>query len=344
MEDATLEILENEIHQPPFVINQFSPVLPLTQLVGWGLNKLGIDTIHSAGFTGRGIRVAVLDTRVDHSHPDLVGAVIKSLNTTNEADTVALGGHGTAVAGIIGARNNTTGILGYAPDCEIVAIKVMKESGSGDISDIVEGIDLAVSEKCNIINLSLGTSYDYPGMRDAVKRATDAGILVVCAAGNDGTTDSVNYPGRYPLALAVAAIRESGNISAFSSMGWDVDLACAGESIVCPWKNGGYVTISGTSFASPACAGILALLLQAGLQITQERLYETCIDIESPGRDVKAGYGLINPNGYITKYTPPVLPGDPNQKIEAAIGHIAAAIESGLYSKKLLEDFLAGIK
>jgi len=324
MEENNVTIKDNEFFHPPFVVNDFNPAISLTQTVDWGLNKLGMPSIHESGITGKGIKIAILDTRVKADHPDLKGAVVKSLNATAEPDTVSYGGHGIACAGIAGGRNNSTGVLGYAPECDIVAIKVMAESGSGNLADIVKGIDMAIAEGCHIISMSLGTSSDVSSLRLAVKRATDKGIFVVAAAGNDGQVDSVNYPGKYENVIAVAATNQAGDVSAFSSMGWDVDIAAPGERILCCWKNNGYVTISGTSMATPAIAGILACLLQAKLEVTQQKLYDTAIDIGDVGKDIKSGYGLISPSGYIAKYTPPppppppVEPIDPNLKVRAA--------------------------
>lgn len=331
-----------EFYLPPFVVNEFDPLLPLSQTIDWGLNKLGIPTIHEAGFTGKNVKVAIIDTGVNTEHPDLKGAVIKSINVTGEAAAHS-NGHGTGVAGVVGARNNSFGILGVAPDCQIVAIKAMRETGGGVTSEIVRGIDAAIAEGCHIINMSLGTMTDDPSLREAVKRATDKGILVVCAAGNNGQIDSVNYPGRYELALAIAATNTSGNISAFSSKGWDIDIAAPGERILTTWKNNTYATVSGTSFASPMVAGVLALFLEAKLEVTQQRLYDTAIDIGETGRDTAAGYGLIDPNGFITKYSVPAAPPvDPNLKLKEAILKITEGIAKGTDAKKLLDEFLAG--
>lgn len=326
--DNRVIAVDKEVFLPPYVVNEYKPILPLAQTTDWSLNKLGIPNIHTAGLTGKGIKVAVVDTYCSPTHPDLVGAIVKNINVTSEPTTVAQNGHGQGVAGCIGARNNSIGVLGIAPGCQIVAIKAMRESGSGLMTEIVKGIDAAIAENVQIINLSLGTSSDEPSLKAAVKRATDKGILVVCAAGNDGQADSVNYPARYELAIAVAATNASGNVSAFSSQGWDVDLAAPGERILTTWKNNTYATVSGTSFASPICAGVLALFLEAGLQVTQQRLYDTCIDIGETGRDTSAGYGLINPNGFLTQFL-----ADP-------IDNVRGARELIIQAQQKLDQFL----
>lgn len=324
---------EESVYLPPFVVNDWNPVLPQSQTIDWWYNKLGISAIHSLGITGKGIKVAVIDTLCKPDHPDMAGAVVKSINVTAEAITVPQNGHGQGVAGCIGARNNETGVIGAAPSCQIVAIKAMRESGSGLTSEIVKGIDAAIAEGCHIINMSLGTTADDPAMRDAVKRATDKGILVVCAAGNAGQADSVNYPAKYPLAIAIAATNSSGNVSSFSSQGWDVDIAAPGERILTCWKDNTYATVSGTSFSSPITAGILALFLEAKMQVTQERLYATAIDIGESGRDTSAGYGLINPNGYFTAYSGPSPSATPSPSSSSSVSESRSESPSSSASK-----------
>lgn len=302
---------DNTVYLPPFVINEFDPALPQSQTLDWGMVKLNIPTLHSSGITGKGIKVAVIDTYCNPAHPDMGGAIVKSINVTSEAYTVPQNGHGQGTCGIIGARNNDTGVLGVAPDCQIVAIKAMREAGSGDMNEIIAGVDAAIAEGVQIINMSLGTSTDVPQLKAAITRATAAGIFVVCSAGNAGQTDSVMYPAKYDNTIAVAASNTSGKISAFSSMGWAVDLAAPGERVLTCWKDNSYSTVSGTSFSAPYVSGCIALLLSAKLAVTLERLEDTAIDLEEPGKDTKAGYGLISPTGYITKYTPATPPPPP---------------------------------
>src|SRR5688572_20851466 len=198
----------NEVKLPPFVVNEVGPVLSFAQTNDWGIDRLLIPKIHAAGFTGKGIRIAVIDTGVEN-HTDLQGAVIKRLKTTSEAYT-STNGHGTGVAGIIGARNNAAGVLGVAYDSEIVSIKALDETGSGSLINIAAAINLAVAEGAHVINLSLGSSGTSKALEAAILNAVNKGIFVVCAAGNDGTDNSVNYPARYIQTYAVGAINTEG--------------------------------------------------------------------------------------------------------------------------------------
>lgn len=256
------------------------------------------------------MRVAVIDTGVDSNHPDLQGAIEKRTNVTSE-DFSTSNGHGTGVAGVIAAQNNNAGVLGVAPDARVVAIKALNESGGGSLSHIVNAIDLAIRDKVDVINLSLGTTASSPLLESAINRAVDSGIYVVCAAGNSGGPDSVNYPAKYDVTYAVGAVNQNLEVSAFSSKGWEVDVAAPGERILTTWKNRSYARVSGTSFAAPYVSGVFLLLLQADRIISHELLSKTSIDIEEPGEDTKSGHGLINPYKII-KTTLPAPPEEPD--------------------------------
>lgn len=291
----------NEVFLPPFVVNEINPVLPQTQTVDWGTNVLGIPEIHGMGITGKNVRVAVIDTGIDKNHPDLIGAIIDIVNVTGE-NMAYTNGHGIGCAGVIGARNNEKGVLGAAPDCQIIGIKAMRESGGGSIAEIVRGIRVAIERNVHVINLSLGASVGDSELQKAVEDAVSAGIYVVCSAGNAGQDNSVVYPARYPVTYAVGATNQSGNVSAFSSRGWEVDIAAPGERILTTWKNRGYARVSGTSFSAPYVSGLFALFIEAELYITHDRLKATAIDIEEPGQDIKSGHGLINGVRFIKNY------------------------------------------
>lgn len=296
---------------PPHVINEVAPVLPQSQTIDWWANVTNIPKIHSEfNVRGRDILIGVVDTGIDANHPDLIGAIQEIYNATGEAFAYTHG-HGIGVAGMIGARDNNTGVLGAAPDCKIIAVKGMRENGGGALSEIIKGGDYAASQGCKIINFSLGTSADIPAFKEAVDRWTRAGIIVVASAGNAGLDNSVVYPAKYEKAYAIGATNQNGQVSAFSSRGWEVDIAAPGERVLTTWKDKTYARVSGTSFSAPLVSGLIALMLEAGVPVTQDLLKRTAVDIEEPGQDTKSGHGMIDAYRVIKEHktTPtPVAP------------------------------------
>lgn len=233
------------------------------QTLPWGVDRIDAD-LAWAGATGTGVKVAVLDTGIDLSHPDLVDNIAGGYNAVNPKRPPKDGhGHGTHVAGTIAAANNTIGVVGVAPTASLYAVKVLGDSGFGWLSDIIEGIDWSIQNGMRVINMSLGSSSDSQSFHDAVIAAYNAGITVVAAAGNDGPADNtVSYPARYPEVIAVAATDQADSLASFSSRGPEVDLAAPGVYIYSTYKDGSYATMSGTSMAAPHVAGTAALVIQ----------------------------------------------------------------------------------
>lgn len=269
------------------------------QVEDWGIQKIHAPISWKSNFTGKGIKIAVLDTGIS-PHEDLViagGISITSYTSSFHDDN----GHGTHVAGIIGAENNTIGTVGAAPDADVFAVKVLDHHGTGYLSDIIKGIDWAISNKMDIINLSLGTSNESLALRQAVDKAYNSGILVVTAAGNNGnsqgTTDSVEYPARYSSTIAVSATDSANLRGSFSATGNTVEVAAPGVNILSTYLNNQYVYMSGTSMATPYVAGTLALLKQMNPSLSpallREKLKETVLDLGKPGKDIFYGYGLV---------------------------------------------------
>jgi thermitase len=252
----------------------------------WGLNNTGqviknvtgtsdadIDAPEAwAKSTGTGVTVAVLDSGIDTTHPDLLGKVTTSINFSNSATTEDKFGHGTHVAGIIAATsNNKTGVAGTCPDCRLINVKVLGDDGSGTYSSMISGLTWAADHGAKVINLSLGGSYGSRALEDAVNYAWNKGVVVVAAAGNDGMPFRL-YPAAYTRAIAVAATDSKDHRASFSnwSSSW-VDIAAPGLSIysttpVAPsyLSTHGYKMsydyLSGTSMAAPFVAGVAALV------------------------------------------------------------------------------------
>jgi len=270
-----------------------------SQTQDWGIVRTDAPAAWESDYTGKGVKIAVVDTGIAN-HEDLVveGGVSFTSYTSSYIDD---NGHGTHVAGIIGARNNDLGTVGIAPESSLYAVKVLDKNGSGYLSNVAAGIDWAITNKMNIINLSISTSSSSTTLKRAVDSAYSKGILVVAAAGNSGTSsgsgDNVQYPARYDSVIAVSATDINDRRAYFSSTGSTVEVAAPGVNIVSTYLNNQYVKMSGTSMATPYTTGNLALIMQAnpGLSAASLRikLRESTVDLGSAGKDTWFGYGLI---------------------------------------------------
>ncbi|MBO8162356.1 MAG: S8 family peptidase [Brevibacillus sp.] len=253
----------------------------------WGIEAIYQDPGITSTSGGAGIRVAVLDTGVYTSHPDLSANVEQCYNFTSWSSPVISGcadghGHGTHVAGSVLANGGGgSGIYGVAPEAKLWAYKVLSDSGSGYADDIAYAIRYAADQGQSrgvnvVISMSLGSSTKSTLIADAVSYANQRGALVVAAAGNSGPNpNTINYPGGLQDAVGVAAlenVQQNGTYSVvyFSSRGnpatagdyviqeRDVEVAAPGTAIESTWNNGGYRSISGTSMATPHISGLAA--------------------------------------------------------------------------------------
>ncbi|WP_419883559.1 S8 family peptidase [Peribacillus sp. B-H-3] len=218
---------------------------------------------------GGGITIAILDTGCDITHPDLKEQIIGGKNFTGDDQSNPdiykdYNGHGTHVAGTMAAAENNAGVVGVAPGAKLLIVKVLDKNGSGQYEWIINGIHYAIEQKADIISMSLGGPEDLPELHDAIKKAVDNNILVVCAAGNDGdgkdVTDELDYPGCYNEVISVGAVNLERRSSDFSNSNNEIDLVAPGEEILSTYKDGKYATLSGTSMATPHVSGAMALV------------------------------------------------------------------------------------
>lgn len=285
------------VHLPPYRVEAVAKALPSSGL-DWSMSAYGLPALWSR-HQGAGVRVGVLDTGVDDTHPALAGVVKDHRNFTKDCSASDTNGHGTHVAGIIAARGPMTGV---APQVEIVSCKVLNNNGAGSLESVAKAILFAVEAGCNILVMSLGAPVRTVELQDAVRRADEAGVVMVCAAGNDG--GKVSFPAAYEQTIAVGAVGRHGGICEFSCRGREIDVAAPGEEITSCWLGGGYATLSGTSMAAPFVAGVLAL---AWTQMPSPRdgskaravLKNTSVDAGEPGHDIVYGWGLINPSSVL---------------------------------------------
>jgi subtilisin family serine protease len=245
------------------------------------------------------VTIAVIDSGVQATHPDLAGRVLAGYDfINNDADPSDDNGHGTAVAGVAAAQGNDgIGIAGAAWNVAILPVKTMNSTGSGSYSAIANGITYSADRGAKIINLSLGGTGTSSTLQSAVSYAWNKGSLLVAAAGNNGTSTTV-YPAAYPNVVAVSATTSSDTLASFSSYGSFVDLSAPGQDITTSWINGGYVTISGTSFSSPLTAGVAALALSRNPALSNAQLSSLLTantdDLGAVGYDTFFGTGRLN--------------------------------------------------
>lgn len=265
----------------------------------WGYDRLASERTSPKGEFGAGVTVAVIDTGVDAAHPELTGRVLEGkdfVSPSGDGRSDA-NGHGTHVSGVIAAASgNGEGIAGIAPKVKILPVRVLDKTGWGDDAQVAEGIVWAVDNGADILNLSLGTHDPNPLMRTAVNYAQERGVLVVAAAGNDGSSGPKSYPAAWESVLAVAATTAMDTVASFSTAGDYVDVAAPG-SLIMSTVPGGYAPMSGTSMATPHVAAAAALLMASGYRAEQAhtRLLETAIDLAPRGIDDRTGRGLIDP-------------------------------------------------
>ncbi|WP_328663601.1 S8 family serine peptidase [Streptomyces sp. NBC_00328] len=241
--------------------------------------QIGAPAMWKAGHTGKGVKVAVLDSGVDQNHPDLKGAEIAEKNFSSSPGPEDRDGHGTHVASILAGTGAQSGgrYKGVAPDVQLLDGKVVNDHGFGNSSAIVRGMQWAVDEGAKVVNMSIGVSdfTDVDPMEEAIARLSDKALFVV-SAGNDGDkAGTINSPGSAPEALTVGAVDKQDQIAPFSSRGPTAtgeskpDITAPGVDITAalttegPEPSGdGYTTMSGTSMSAPHAAGAAALLFQ----------------------------------------------------------------------------------
>ncbi|KHE69379.1 S8 family peptidase, partial [Halobacillus sp. BBL2006] len=239
------------------------------QVRNWGFDATGTNASRDLQINGNGTKVAVIDTGINRDHPDL--EVAGGVNFVGDGSSYEDdNGHGTHVAGVINAQNNSIGTLGVAPAAKLYSIKALDSEGIGNETDVIAGIQWAIEKDVDIINLSLTSPYSSTALKKMIDKAHDKGIFIVAASGNDKTgqgqlTDDVMYPGRYDNVISVGAVTEDLEKARFSYQGKSLDFVAPGVQIYSTYieeNESEYAYLSGTSMASPYVAGALALYKQ----------------------------------------------------------------------------------
>ncbi|MFB8037824.1 type VII secretion-associated serine protease mycosin [Streptomyces sp. NPDC056004] len=298
----------------------------------WSLQRVLMDELWKQS-TGKGVRVAVIDTGVDIKNPQLKGAVdtrsghnfldkdIKDENGNKiergkEDGTTDTVGHGTKVAGIIAAREvKGTGFTGLAPDATIIPLQQNDAEGHGTAKTLADAITYAADvAHADVINISQDTANAVEPaivLKQAVDAALTKDIVIVASAGNDGLGGNIKktYPASYPGVLAVAASDRNNERAAFSQSGDFVGVAAPGVDMISTVPGGGHCTDNGTSFSAPYVAGVAALIKAKHQDWTQEQIVaqiEQTAERSVAGHDHLVGWGVVDPVRALTEDDKPI--------------------------------------
>lgn len=296
---------EGDSSADPELSVQYTPTDPYYSRE-WHITDMNVDDVWNTTRGSTDVLVAVIDTGLDKTHPDL-----QNTNIKEGLDAVYTGtctkdyeGHGTNTTGLIAAvMNNSIGIAGIAPNVGIVPISVMDNSGHMYSSYVITAIKAAADSSCDVINMSLGSSSYLSEFDSAVQYAYGKGCIVVASSGNSGDKDNlVNYPASYDHVISVGSIDSDNVISYFSTYNNYVDVVAPGEEVYTTSSydlDGAYYSYcNGTSFSSPCVAGVAALARSVYPGITPDSfetlVQSTSTDLGAAGKDPYYGYGLIN--------------------------------------------------
>ncbi len=279
----------------------------------WYESPLELDWARENGFSGNGVRVGVVDSGLFADHEEFQG--VKVLEGANycvkendpaRKDISDSYGHGTFVSGLIAAAENGAGLVGVAPEVELVPLKCF-EGKNGSVANIASAIyDAVDSWHCDILNLSLGLEKESAVLKAAVEYADKAGVVMVAAAGNllsgshKSGGDPLNYPAAYAEVIGVGAVNSALSVANFSYRNESVEIVAPGQTLrgPSPTNAAGYVSGYGTSYAAPMVTAAAALALSARPELTKGEVREliraTARDLGESGYDTSYGYGILH--------------------------------------------------
>lgn len=286
---AELNYADRAPEGSPRYVYRSSPSAPTDPNTAYAPELLGVPD--ASCVTGAGTTVAVVDTGVQPDHPAFSGNVLPGRNVLGNNDQTAddgsgpMSGHGTHVAGIVDQ---------VAPGARILPIKALDDNGVGDAFYLAKALDYAGTRNADVVNLSLGTTFDSRAVGEAVAATIGRGDLIVAAAGNSGAPSPLEYPASIPQVLSVASTDQNDRRSDFSSHNTAVDISAPGTEIVSAFPGNEYRTWSGTSMATPWVSGAVALLFDNNLTQGQvgQQLKRTADDVE--GNAAGMGEGRLN--------------------------------------------------
>ena len=272
---------------------------PMAQTTPYGYTMVQANQFAQSDTTAR--KVCIIDTGYNLGHPDLPGT---NDGVTGQANNSAVGnwyndgnGHGTHVAGTIAAYDNNEGVVGVYPGVDMHIVKIFNDNGQWTYaSDLIDAITQCQDAGSNVVNMSLGGGSSSTTERNAMQSFTDAGMLLVAAAGNDGNS-AKSYPASYDAVMSVAAVDSNENRASYSQYNDQVEIAAPGSAVQSTYPTNTYASLSGTSMATPHVAGGAALVWSYFPQCSNNQirsaLNATAEDKGSAGRDNFYGYGLM---------------------------------------------------
>ncbi len=250
------------------------------------------------------VKIAVLDSGVDYGNDIDLAGTVSLIPGEEEISPLFIdgSGHGSSVAGLISAKDDGKGITGINPDAEIYSIRVLDDENKAPLSRVIEGIYMAIDKDVNIINMSFGVSTYSRALEEAVKAATDAGILVVAAAGNTGNK-GVQFPAAYDNVIAVGSVDKKGEVVKSSARGKELDLVAPGELVRSTGFLGDELVASGTSLATPQVTAVASLIWQKDINVSSD--FVSALLIQSAnlyGDRMEYGYGMLDADYAMKQY------------------------------------------
>lgn len=270
-----------------------APAAPTAQETPWGIARVKAPAAWQTS-RGQGVKLVVIDTGIDMTHPELTGILKGGWNAISTSTTFNDdNGHGTHCAGTVAAKDDDKGVVGVAPEIDLYGVKVLDANGSGTYDDVIAGMLWAVENKMEVASMSLGANQGNKALEDAVEAMRKGGVILIAAAGNSGR--AVGYPAAYPGAIAIAASDSKDMLASFSSRGPSVAAIAPGVAVKSTYMGGAYKSLSGTSMATPHVAGLTALYVATHKGATPEaaRAALAAASAKLPGvPDIGQGAGL----------------------------------------------------
>lgn len=258
----------------------------------WHYEMINAPQAWSITEGSRDVKIAVLDTGIDHNHPNLRNFVDTRLSRSFvDNNPLDVNGHGTHVAGTIASYGSVSGVMRNAT---LVNVKVLGDSGGGSLFAIQQGILYASEIGSDVINMSLGGGGYHRGMDEAAQTAVARGSIVIAASGNDSRS-SISYPAAYNSVIAVGSVTSNRTRSSFSNYGNGLEIMAPGSSIYSTYPNGTFRTLNGTSMAAPHVAGVAGLMRSANPNLTVAEARQILRETAQPaGNFFEYGYGIVD--------------------------------------------------